>query len=189
MKNWLIWKDPDAGKDWRLEEKGTTEDEMVGWCHRLNGPEFESAPGVGEGQGSLVCCSPWGRKESDMTEQLTELNWTDPMLSGNSGSSILNVFFLTGLPRAFNMLIYNEDCSFPNFFDHGCCCTITLINISLKNFTGLPSWLSVKRIHCQRSSPQFDPSVGKIPWRRKRQSTPILLSRKFHGQRNLERYI
>ena len=76
-KNWLIKKDPDAGKDWRQEEKGMTEDEMVGWHHRLNGREFEQAPGAGDRQGNLVCCSPWGRKESDMTEQLkwTELNW------------------------------------------------------------------------------------------------------------------
>ena len=70
-KNWLIWKDPDAGKDWG-QEKGTTEDEMVGWHHRLDGHEFEQTPGVGEGQGGLVCCSPWGCEQSDMTEWL---NW------------------------------------------------------------------------------------------------------------------
>ena len=74
VKNGLIWKDPDAGKDWRREENGTTEDEMVGWHHRLNGNEFESALGVGDGQGSLACCSPWGCKELDCTEWL---NWTD----------------------------------------------------------------------------------------------------------------
>ena len=62
-KNWLIWKDPDAGKDLRQEEKGMTENEMVGWHHRLNGHEFEQAPGDGKGQGSLVCCSPRGGKE------------------------------------------------------------------------------------------------------------------------------
>ena len=73
-KNWLIRKDPYAGKDWRQKEKGTTENEMVGWHHRLNGHEFEQAPGVGDGQGSLACCSPWGCKESDTTEWL---NWTD----------------------------------------------------------------------------------------------------------------
>ena len=72
-KNWLIGKDPDAGQDWRWEEKGTTEDEMVGWHHRLTGHEFEEAPGVGDGQGSLACCSPWGCKEMDTTEWL---NWT-----------------------------------------------------------------------------------------------------------------
>ena len=70
----LIWKDPDAGKDWRQEEKWKTEDEMVGWYHQLNGPEFEQAPTVGDRQGSLLCCSPWGRKELDTTEKLT---WTE----------------------------------------------------------------------------------------------------------------
>ena len=74
MKNWLIGKDPDARKDWRQEKKGMTEDEIVGWHHWLNGQEFEQAPGVGDGQGSLVCCSPWDCKELDMTEQL---NWTE----------------------------------------------------------------------------------------------------------------
>ena len=71
-KSWLIWKDPDAGKDWRQKEKGMTEDEMVGWHHWLDGHEFEQAPGVGDGQGSLVCCSPQSHKELDPTEQL---NW------------------------------------------------------------------------------------------------------------------
>ena len=67
-------KDPDAGKDWGQEEKGRTEDEMVGWHHRLSGHGFEQTPGDSEGQGSLVCCSPCGYKESDMTERL---NWTE----------------------------------------------------------------------------------------------------------------
>jgi len=66
----LTGKDPDGGKDQRWEENGTTKDEMVGWHHQLGGHEFEQALGVGDGQGSLVCCSPWGHKESDMTEQL-----------------------------------------------------------------------------------------------------------------------
>ena len=74
VKNWLTGKDPDAGKDWRWEKKGMTEDEMVGWHHWLNGHEFEQALGVGDGQGGLACCSPWGCKESDMTQQL---NWTE----------------------------------------------------------------------------------------------------------------
>ena len=74
MKNWLIWKDPDAGKDWGLEQKGTTEDEMIGWHHQLDGHEFEQALGVSDGQGRLACCSPWGSKESDTTEWL---NWTE----------------------------------------------------------------------------------------------------------------
>ena len=74
VKSWLIWKDPDAGKDWMQEEKGTTEDETVRWHHWLNGHEFEYTPGAGDGQGSLACCSPWGHKESDMTERLSWLN-------------------------------------------------------------------------------------------------------------------
>ena len=73
-KNWLIWKDPDAGKDWGQEEKGMTEDEMVGWHHRLNGDGFGWTPGAGDGQGGLACCGSWGRKESDTTERL---NWTE----------------------------------------------------------------------------------------------------------------
>ena len=73
-KNWLIGKDTDAGKDWRPEKKGTTEDENVGWHHQLNGHEFEQAPEVGDGQGNLAFCSPWGHKESDTTKWL---NWTE----------------------------------------------------------------------------------------------------------------
>ena len=75
-KNWLIWKDPDAGKDWR-QKKGTTEDEIVGWHQRLNGHKFGQTPGVGDEQGDLACCSPWGCKGSDTTERVkgTELNW------------------------------------------------------------------------------------------------------------------
>ena len=76
-KNWLTGKDPDAGKAWRQEEKGMTEDEMAGWHHRLNAHESEQAPGVGDGQGSLACCSPWGGKKLDMTERL---NWTSTSL-------------------------------------------------------------------------------------------------------------
>ena len=74
-KNWLI------GKDWRQEKMGTTRDEMVGWHHWLNGHEFEQALGIGDGQGSLACCSPWGRKESDTTERL---NWTEANLNTTS---------------------------------------------------------------------------------------------------------
>ena len=77
-KSWLIRKDSDAGRDWGQEEKGTTEDEMAGWHHWLNGCEFGWTPGVGDGEGGLACCDSWGRKESDTTEQLnwTELNWS-----------------------------------------------------------------------------------------------------------------
>ena len=83
-KNWLTQKDPDAEKDWRLEKKGMTEDKMVGWHHRLNGHEFFSTPGVGDGQGNMACYSSWGRKESDTTDRLNLLciilitiSWTE----------------------------------------------------------------------------------------------------------------
>ena len=75
-KNRLVGKDPDAGKDWRQEEEGTTEDKMVGWHYQLNGHEFEQSLGDGEGQGSLACCSPWGLKEPDNTEWLNNSNIT-----------------------------------------------------------------------------------------------------------------
>ena len=74
VKSWLIWKDPDAGKDWGQEEKGTAEDEMAGWHHWLNGHGFGWTPGVGDGQGSLACCGSRGCKESDTTERL---NWIE----------------------------------------------------------------------------------------------------------------
>ena len=74
VKSWFIWKDPDAWKDWGREEKGMTEDEMVGWHHRLNGHGFGWTPGVGDGQGGLACCGSRGCKELDMTERL---NWTE----------------------------------------------------------------------------------------------------------------
>ena len=77
-KSWLIGKDPNAVRDWGQEEKGSTEDEMAGWHHWLNGHESEWTPGVGDGKGGLACCNSWGCKESDTTEQLnwTELNWS-----------------------------------------------------------------------------------------------------------------
>ena len=82
-ERWLIWKDPDAAKDWGQEEKGITEDEMVGWHHRHNGHGFGWAPGVGDGQGGLVCCCSWCCKESDMTEWQI---WTELGDCGGQGS-------------------------------------------------------------------------------------------------------
>ena len=87
-KNWLIGKDPDAGNAWRQEEKGTTEDEMAGWHHPLNGQEFEQAPRVGDQQGSLACCSPWGCKESDTNE----LYWTHICFK------IKKIFYIFAIP-------------------------------------------------------------------------------------------
>ena len=79
-KSWLIGEDCDAGRDWGQEEKGTTEDEMAGWHHRLDAHEFGWTLGIGNGQGGLACCNSWGRKESETTERL---NWTElnPVLS------------------------------------------------------------------------------------------------------------
>ena len=97
MKSWLIGKDPDGGKDWRREEKGKTEDEMVGWHHQLNGREFEWTPGVGDGQGGLACCNSWGRKELDTTEQL---NWTE--LKHNSKVQVTKIqkeYFILTFPK------------------------------------------------------------------------------------------
>ena len=85
-KCWLIGKDSDAGRDWGQKEKGMTEDEMAGWHHRLDGQEFVWTPGVGDGQGGLVCCNSWGRKESDMTDQL---NWTDIYFISNMLYSLI----------------------------------------------------------------------------------------------------
>ena len=73
-KSWLVWKDPDAGRDWEQEEKGTIEDEMIGWHHWVNGHGFGQTPGVGVGQGGLSCCYSCGHNGSDTTERL---NWTE----------------------------------------------------------------------------------------------------------------
>ena len=101
-KNWLTGKDPDAGKDWRQEEKG---DEMVGWHHWLNGHEFEQTPGVGEGQGSLACCSPRGHKEFDMTEWL---NWTESSSQLRLWDSILfsRVYYILEYSRILDHILY-----------------------------------------------------------------------------------
>ena len=83
-KSWLVGKDPDAGKDWGQEERGTAENEVVGWHHRLDGHEFVWTLGVGGGQGSLACCGSWGHKELDMTQRL---NWTELKSVMHSSSS------------------------------------------------------------------------------------------------------
>ena len=121
MKSWLIGKDPDAGKDWRQEEKGVTEDEMVGWHYRLNGHELEQTPGDNEGQGSLVCCSLWGCKESYMTEQLKNKK---PDLWLKSTNSIVRLLcelvqLLTSLHFSFSIceMWTEEDHRIPRSWD------------------------------------------------------------------------
>ena len=90
VKSWLIGKDSDAGRDWEQEEKGTTEDEMAGWHHWLDGHKSEWTPGVGNGHGGLVCCDSWGCKESDTTERL---NWTEEYYNLNHNYIIMDTFF------------------------------------------------------------------------------------------------
>ena len=90
VKSWLIRKDPDAGRDWGQEEKGTTEDEMVGWHHRLYAHEFGWTQGVGDGQGGLACCGSWGLKELDMTERL---NWAEVRILYFSALSLSPQYF------------------------------------------------------------------------------------------------
>ena len=110
VKNWLLGKDPDAGKDWRWEEKGMTENEMVGWHHQLNEHEFEQAPGVSDGQGNLVCYSPWGPEESDMTQQLNNTciiqggQWLTVLI----GNSRLYNKMLYGTYLSHNSICYNN---------------------------------------------------------------------------------
>ena len=103
VKSWLIWKDPDAGKDWGQEEKGTAEDEMVGWHHQLEGHGFWWSPGVGDGQGGPVCCSSWGHGESDTTERL---NWTE--------STVLSAIWMVNMQRERgsqnHMILLNISC-------------------------------------------------------------------------------
>ena len=100
-KNWLIGKDRDAGKDWRQEEKGTTEDEMVGWHHRLDGHEFGWTLGVGDGQAGLAYCDSWGLKESDTTERL---NWTEWLI-------LLSTFSYAYWPSTY--FLWRNVCSRP----------------------------------------------------------------------------
>ena len=97
VKNWLIGKDPGAGKDWRQEEEGTTEDEMGRWHHWLNGHEFEWTLGVGDGQGGLACCSPWGCKESDTTERLNCTEKSNKAYCCNLCQRTLCLYFLLGV--------------------------------------------------------------------------------------------
>ena len=118
VKNRLIGKDPDGGKDWRQEEKGMTEDEMVGWHHQRNGHEFEWTPGVGDGQGGLVCCSSWGHKESDMTEWL---NWTELKCIWNFNkidSSSVRALQFSSVTQSCPTLCNPMNCSMPGLPVH-----------------------------------------------------------------------
>ena len=106
VKSWLTGKDPDAGQNWRQEENGMTEDEIVEWHHWLDGHEFEQALGVGDGQGSLACCSPCGCKESDTTEWL---NWTEqsgtPLEPVNKENNLLH-FHTSRSPKPLPSMLF-----------------------------------------------------------------------------------
>ena len=111
VKSWLIGKDPDDGKDWGQEEKGMTEDEMVWWHHQLDGHEFEQAPGVGDGQGNLVCCSPWGCKVGH--DWVTQLKWRAQL----SADSELQLLYFVESPASEIKLL----CRFHSFNIRGEC--------------------------------------------------------------------
>ena len=117
-KSWLIGKDSDAGRDWGQEEKGTTEDEMAGWHHWLDGHESEWTRGVGDGQGGLVYCNSWGRKESDTTEQLNwpELKYELRFLSKNSIKQPITV----SLQNSRRLPQRTQPISLKSCFPHGC---------------------------------------------------------------------
>ena len=136
VKSWLIGKNPDAGRDWGQEEKGTTEDDMAGWHHRLNRHEFEWTVGVGDGQGGLACCHSWRHKESDMTEWL---NWTysyqdsPGIRSRNQGLFILNrrcIFEAfkqySGKGNACIQILHGKGCV------HACMCICSIVSNSLR---------------------------------------------------------
>ena len=99
VKSWLIGKDPDAGRDWGQEEKGTAEDEMAGWHHWLNGRESEWTLGVGDRQGGLACCDSWGRKESDTTERLNWIIKRQPEISDSWCQFFKNVIVMKDQTR------------------------------------------------------------------------------------------
>ena len=110
-KSWLIWKDPDAGKDWRQEEKRMTDDEMVGWHHQIDGHEFEQIPRDSE-QGSLACCSAWGHKELDMTDWLkwSILNVRFTLLFYLNLLITVSYLYFFSLQSSFSVICHKNNC-------------------------------------------------------------------------------
>ena len=163
-KSPLIRKEPDAGKDWRQESTGMIEDEMVGGHHWLNGNELEQALGDGDGQGSLACCSPWGHKESDKTEQL----------NNNKNTTVYSDYIPKNKKIKSSDLYKGKttnslsDISFKNNFSHSvdCLFILSMFPSMCKNFLAWCSpicvflflrWLSVKQETQVRSLGQEDP--------------------------------
>ena len=148
MKNWLIRKDSEAGKDWRQEEEGVAEDEMVGYRHWLNRREFEPAPGVADWQGSMACCSPWDHKELETTEWL------------NLTERCTKVFFqLFNWPTSANWLWFQ-----PHFLQSqkGECFLVILAFLSLYMKSWFPRSLRHKESACKCRRCGFNPWVEKI---------------------------
>ena len=167
-KSWLIGKDPDAEKDWGQAEKGATEGEMVGWHHWLNAHEFEQTPGDGEGQGSLVCYSPWGCKELNMTERMNSkpLYYYMQMYSINIS--------VTQKKRKQRWWRTQQRSHW------GWCTNLFFrfwVSQSLETilFVNTLWWPSGKEFACQCRRHRFNPWVRKISWRRKWQPTPVCL--------------
>ena len=178
-KSWLIGKDPDAGKHWR-QEKGTTEDEMVGWHHQLNGHEFEQTLGIGEVHGSLACCSPWGRKESDLTEWLNnnnqiterEINETTPFTIASKRIKYLG----TSLPKKAKDLyseryktLMKEIKDDTNRWRDILCSWIGRINVIKMtimpnyNTPGFPGGSDAKESACNAGNLGLIPGLGRSP--------------------------
>ena len=149
-KSWLIGKDPDAGRDWGQEEKGTTEDELAGWHHPLDGHEFEWTAGIGDGQGGLARCNSWGCKESDTTEQL---NWTE--LSSKSAH------YFPGEKHYFVILIRKQKyilCSRRRYsIFQGCSANSLEIN-------NLKIYIKVSSQDFQKCKISIKDCLSRLPW-------------------------
>ena len=140
VKSWLIGKNHDAGRDWGQEEQGTTEDEMAGWHHRLDGRESEWTPGVGDGQGGLACCNSWGHKESDTTEWTEWSEYTALLERNRNNLWTLGIFKHVAFCTYVNyMLCVNK------FQDHSKQFFYTqLTNTCLNSFSGFKNSISLK---------------------------------------------
>ena len=147
-KSWLIGKDPDPGRDWGQEEKGMTKDEMAGWHHRLDGHEFEWTPGVGDGQGGLVCCNSWGHKESNTTEQLNK--YVGPVKKITKLKIIAIAVFIIKTEKYWNVHLYKLYYGFHAL----------TIKVRIVDFRGGPGkWLRI-RLPMQEMHEIWVPSLG-----------------------------
>ena len=185
----LLGKNPDAGQDWRQDEKGMAENEMVGWHHQLTGLELEQAQGDGERQGSLACCSPWGWKTLDITGEWLKNNNKIWLFIGWKSRLQVTLFFT-------EYILMREDTFFIWFVFTFFVCRAFLIDTILFSFASLvaqlvknlpamqeTAWNARDCLQCRR--PGFDHRVRNISWIRKWQPTPVFLPGESHGQRSL----